>query len=124
MSCADLRLDEYLDGELDVPVRAEVERHLASCAACRGVLEESRRLESLLLKSAPAGAAPDSDRFVQVIRSRSRRRWGWGSAAAAAVMLGVLSIVLSSLPRGTADVRAEPPGGVRNHLWTNVWSLG
>ena len=61
MSCADFRLDEYLDGELDVPARAEVERHLASCAACRGELEESRRLESLEARARElAAAAQDS----------------------------------------------------------------
>lgn len=107
MSCADLRLDEYLDGELDPPARAEVEGHLAACATCRDELEKSRRLESLLLKAAPAGAAPDADTFVRSVHTRSRRTWGWGMALAAAAMLGILGIVLSSMPRGAVDVRAE-----------------
>ena len=104
MTCADVRLDEYLDGELDDPVRGEIDRHLDSCASCREELERSRRLESLLKKSVPSGAAPDTDRFLQAVQSRSRRRGGWVFGLAAAALLGVLSIVLSSLRSRPVDV--------------------
>ena len=63
MTCAELRLDEYLDGELAEAERAVVEAHLASCAACRTERERSTKLEAVL-RSVPAGAAPDADRRV------------------------------------------------------------
>ncbi len=107
MTCADVRLDEYLDGELDECALRGVEAHIAACSGCRGELEKSRGLVALLRKAVPSGATPDTDRFLQGVHARSRRRGGWAFAAAAAVLLGILSVVLSSLPRGTADVRAE-----------------
>jgi len=72
MNCADLRLDEYLDGELAEADRAAAERHLESCAACRAELERSRKLEGVL-RSVSVGAAPDADRFVQSVKARARR---------------------------------------------------
>ncbi len=107
MSCAGVRLEEYLDGELGPDVRGEVESHLASCAPCRGELDGLRRLERLLL-AAPAGAPPDAERLVAGIRARSRRGRGrWIGAAAAAA--GLAAIVTLSLPerRPAIDVRAE-----------------
>ncbi len=104
MSCADVRLDEYFDGELEGADRAAVEAHLSSCAGCRSDLERSRRLEDVL-RSVPAGAAPDADRFVQSVRLRSRtsafRRWSL--AAAAVVVAGILG-ALALVPRGGKDV--------------------
>lgn len=107
MNCADVRLDEFLDGELGEAARSGVERHLASCADCRGELEKSRRLESLLARSVPAGAAPDTDRFLRLVQARSRRRTGWGLALAASALIGVLSIVVSALRARPVDVGAE-----------------
>ncbi len=96
MTCADVRLDEYLDGELGEADRRGAEAHLAACGACREELERSRRLERLLVSVPAAGKAPDADRFLVEVRSRSRRRFGWGVAAAAALLLGVLAFLLSS----------------------------
>jgi hypothetical protein len=106
MNCADLRLDEYLDGELGEPDRAAVERHLESCAACRAERERSLKLEGVL-RSVSVGAAPDADRFVQSVKARSRRpSFGpWALAAAALIAAAGLTIVLS--PAGRLDVRAE-----------------
>src|SRR5512144_425548 len=38
------RLSEYLDGELDIAQRAELEAHLAGCDACRATLADLRRV--------------------------------------------------------------------------------
>lgn len=105
MNCADVRLDEYLDGELGEPERAVVEGHVASCAACRGELDQSKKLEAVL-RSVSVGAAPDADQFVRSVRTRSRRsRFGlWGGAAAAAVMGVTLLWLLSVPPRGGKEV--------------------
>ncbi len=106
MSCADLRLDEYLDGELAEADRAAVERHLESCAACRAEGERSRKLESVL-RSVSVGAAPDADRFVQSVKARSRRpSFGpWGLAAAA--LIAVAGLYATYAPAARVDVRAE-----------------
>ena len=89
MTCAELRLDEYLDGELAEADRAVVEAHLASCAACRSESERSKKLEKVL-RSVSVGAAPDADLFVASVRARSaaRRSWiPWALAAAAAMLI-------------------------------------
>lgn len=105
MNCADLRLDEYLDGELADADRRTAEEHLSSCAACRKELERSRKLD-VLLRKVPAGAAPDADRFLHAVRARSRRPW-WPMAAAAAAMLGVLTLILPSVrTRSPEEIRA------------------
>lgn len=41
------RLSEYLDGELSPSERSACDAHLASCAACRGVLEEIQLVTTL-----------------------------------------------------------------------------
>jgi len=105
MSCADVRLDEYFDGELEGADRAVVEAHLLACDDCRSDLERSRRLEDVL-RSVPAGAAPDADRFVQSVQRRSRPfpfRF-WGLAAAAAVVTVALSWTLTFPARGGKEV--------------------
>jgi hypothetical protein len=106
MICADVRLDEYLDGELAEADRAVVDGHLASCAACRAELEQSRKLEKVLL-SVSTGAAPDADRFVQSLRARSRRPAlrPWSIAAAAVLLISLAAgLVLRDRP---VDVRAQ-----------------
>lgn len=107
MNCADLRLDEYLDGELAEADRGPVERHLESCEACRTELERSRKLEGVL-RSVTVGAAPDADRFVQSVKARSRRpSFGpWALAAAALIVAAVLYAAVLA-PAGSVDVRAE-----------------
>jgi hypothetical protein len=106
MSCADVRLDEYLDGELADADRAIVDGHLASCAACRAELEQSRKLEKVL-KSVPSGAAPDADRFVQSVRARSRRNSAARWSIAAAALIAVAGLGLLTFRGGPVDVRAE-----------------
>jgi hypothetical protein len=106
MNCVELRLDEYLDGELAGADRAAVEDHLASCAACRSELERSKKLEAVL-RSVPSGEAPDADRFLQALRTRSRRsseaRW----ALAAAALIAAAGLTMVAFREDPVDVRAE-----------------
>lgn len=52
MSCPEeLTLLIFADGELDSGGAAEVERHLATCAACRGALSELRAEDALLAEA-------------------------------------------------------------------------
>lgn len=105
MNCADLRLDEYFDGELAEADRAVVDGHLASCAVCREELERSRKLEKVL-RSVATGATPDADRFVQSVRARSRRPAASRWALAAAALFAVAGLAVVAF-RGPVDVRAE-----------------
>jgi hypothetical protein len=121
MNCADVRLDEYLDGELAEAARREVEAHLEACAGCREEFQKSGRLEKLLLSAAPRGAAPDADRFLVAVRARTRRRlrWEWAAAAAAALVaalavwpgrtspVDVTAELRSYAERPTAEVEAR-----------------
>lgn len=106
MTCTDMRLDEYLDGELAERDRAVADGHLASCAACRAELEQSRKLEKVLL-SVSTGAAPDADRFVQSVRARSRRSSAVRWAIAAAALIAVAGLGILSFRNGPVDVRTE-----------------
>jgi anti-sigma factor RsiW len=60
MNCDEMLplLDGYLDGELDLALSLETERHIAACAACAAALESRRQLSSLLRTTAPYYTAP------------------------------------------------------------------
>jgi len=51
-------LHAYVDGELDLANTRETERHLQSCADCRGTEKAIRELRSALTSDAPAYRAP------------------------------------------------------------------
>lgn len=57
-------LSSYLDGEVPLEERKEIEDHIESCLQCRGRLEEERRIKVLLEKKIPRVRAP------QVLRER------------------------------------------------------
>ena len=38
----DAAITDYIDGTLDLRERAEIDRHLESCAACRRLVEDFR----------------------------------------------------------------------------------
>ena len=50
MACAETRplLDAYFDSELDLPTALNVERHVAECASCAGILRNLNRLRDEL----------------------------------------------------------------------------
>ena len=65
MNCAAVGkwIDALLDGELDPKNAAEVEGHLASCAACKQRYEAKRALSSNMRRLELSYAAPDSLRL-------------------------------------------------------------
>ena len=119
------RVSAYLDGELGPAERAEVEAHLAVCAACAALLED---LAAVGAEAAglPA-AAPEGyfDRFPSRVVARlraadARRRpfrlpvWTW-AAAAALVLAAVTPLTLRgrrapAAPATGADIQAVPRG--------------
>src|SRR5512143_1176705 len=62
MNCtaARSRLHPYLDKELDLPSLVEIDRHLASCSACRATFAEHSALVSGVRRHATYHAAPDT----------------------------------------------------------------
>lgn len=51
-------VSDYLEGQLDIVRRAEVEKHLAACAECRALLAEVRRAYELCHSAADLEPAP------------------------------------------------------------------
>jgi anti-sigma factor RsiW len=103
-------LNELVDGTLGPAERADIERHLATCAECQMVVDDLRDLRraiaSLELREPPAGMWPRIERVLhrmrgdgaQAFQASDRRsgavftrlkgeRFRWASAAAAAVIL-------------------------------------
>ncbi len=62
MICEDrcVQLTLYLDAELDVRERSDVDAHLASCADCRRKVHSAVRFRNALKRSAPLYVAPNS----------------------------------------------------------------
>lgn len=111
MNCEQLtnHIDEYMDGSLDAADSAGLERHVASCDACRQTVERERRLRCALENygetSMPAPAATFYDQaLLQAAhrgdRQQRRQSWlrGFGSAVAAGLALWVMSSVLLTSP--------------------------
>ena len=54
----DAQVNEYVDRVMDEAARAEVERHLASCAGCRGAIEETRAVVTTAQREGASVTAP------------------------------------------------------------------
>jgi anti-sigma factor RsiW len=129
--CTRLRLlvQAELDGELSVAEAAEVEAHLASCAACRRVRAELASL-SRRLREVPRYAAPETlRRALQAqaapvpaipLRPRSRVYVGFAAATAMAIAAGVVLLLPASdeLADQTvaSHIRALQPGHLTDVL--------
>jgi len=99
MDCTEIRsrLHAYLDQELELPGAMEVDRHLASCEACKSIYAEQTALRSAVRSNATYHNAPSG--LAQRIRARvrpkdeSKPRFRWqqwfpmGAAVAATALL-------------------------------------
>lgn len=109
-----LRLDDYVDGSLVADEKAEVEAHLATCAACRAELESLRALLARAT-SLPRTMPPPARVWTAIeseIQTRraplafpARSRFSVPLLAAAAVVLMLLSSGVTALllRRATPD---------------------
>ncbi len=126
----DGQLHAYLDGQSgqDGQTRQQMERHLAECAACRGRLEEARRVRdrarAILAGAGPANlTVPPFDAVVQRAARGGRTRRGfrpmvplaWAASVALAVTVGWYARGLlrggeagSIVATREGDVRAAP----------------
>jgi len=74
MRCEELRIliSDYLDGELDVEVCAEFERHVAHCDRCQIVIRTTRRTISIYRQRPPQ---PVPDETARRLREALRALW-------------------------------------------------
>lgn len=82
---------EYLAGRLNARAKAEVDRHLAGCAECRGLYAAWR------VEDAPLGLAPGVLAELREGRPASAREtsprvvhWHWWGAAAAVLLIALV----------------------------------
>ena len=121
----EIRLSEWLDGELDRAGQEAMLDHLVGCSGCRDFYREGRGLAGLLaaVGSPAAAAAPSPDVWRRIERSARRPAWrplagwgermrrlpirGWAAAAAAAVVLVALGSLLQPPGRPVISPPAE-----------------
>jgi anti-sigma factor RsiW len=114
MTCADRRtaLDAYLDGDLPVDARRDLDEHLEQCDACRAELEARRALRQTLrgafLRSpslGPGEAFLARTRGTLLAEDRRTRpaQWAavgdWLGVAAAFLLVAGLAWLVNSIPR-------------------------
>jgi anti-sigma-K factor RskA len=118
-----LALTDYIDGTLGTDERAEIERHLASCATCRQIVEESRAIKSvagsLELREPPVRSWARLERAIKLEERphaprRSTKWWqpkplGWLAAAAGLVL--ATAVGLKYMPTRTQQ---PPPAQTTN----------
>jgi len=68
------RLSEYLDGELDPALCAEMDTHLGGCAPCEAFLESLRRTIAVVERLPVPAIPPDLRR--ELIEAASRLKKG------------------------------------------------
>ena len=75
------KLVEYLDGELIVAMRADLEAHLDKCAGCRAELRDLRETFSLIAQiPAPEPSEAFWHQYLREIRQKAERVPWWTSA--------------------------------------------
>ena len=104
MNCEEANhlLDAYLDGELDLGRRLELEPHLSLCPSCQTLLQESEEFRSFFAATAPRFKAPLQLRAKVLAKMRSEQakqnlaflRQPWVYAAAVVLSLSMASIFL------------------------------
>jgi hypothetical protein len=112
------RLSAFLDGELPVSERAEVEGHLRECAACARELEELAAVDALA-RELPVMAPPGYFEALPArVRTRVRRRPRaaplalWAAAAAAVLVAVVAPLTLQrARPHVEPAAQARPDQG-------------
>jgi hypothetical protein len=76
-----IKLGAYLDGELNTQERAEVERHLVTCADCRQELDEIKHLSGMLHEARMPEFTSATDFKAQVMLQLPRRDMAAPSAS-------------------------------------------
>jgi hypothetical protein len=118
MSCATYR-DASMEAALGAPASPELEKHLATCAACREALERDRallaRMDGEVADTLSARPSPELLFRIgqRVSRAADSRTWipRWLLAAAAVCGIGIVSMQLfrrgEPRPPGAAPIATE-----------------
>jgi len=107
MSCPEHELlSAVADGELERSLRAEIERHLSTCAPCRRFVEEMRDLEACGRSSLRAISVKTRPELLEVSHLSTRRSVMRPIAlAAAAVVLVTVSVAVWLIALRTQEPR-------------------
>jgi anti-sigma factor RsiW len=130
-------IQDLLDNRLDAPMRAEVERHLESCAECRREFEALRWTKLFAAKQFAAKEAPpelrqnilrtlkaDDGRPEAVAPGRAQKLKPILAWAAALVALGILALILIPRQRGLPEVIARDFRAYQSHKLTLELNTG
>jgi anti-sigma factor RsiW len=108
-------LNEYIDGSADSRDLAEIERHLADCSVCRGVVADLVELKHAASELSGRGIDPPDRVWASVSHAIGRERprsirpgWIWLGAAAVLVLAVAAGIRLNRVPAATLGVDAPP----------------
>ena len=104
-----LKLDDYVDGQMDPAGKATLAAHIENCGDCRALLEDERQLrESLKDYGASRMPHPDAAFFDRALAKaaqngtrRQRNRWimtGVGGTIAAGLVLWMLGGAFLNMP--------------------------
>lgn len=115
-------IGDYVLGDLEAPLAAQLEEHLAGCTPCRVEVDELAGVARALQAAAPetlalqdaamAQPSPGLERRIlrQVRRERRRERPRWllqaGAGLAAAALVGAVTVLI--LPRPPSSPPQEP----------------
>jgi anti-sigma factor RsiW len=115
MNCEEANhlLDAYLDGELDLGQRLELEPHLSLCPSCQNLLQESEEFQSFFAATAPRFKAPPQLRAKVLAKMQSeqakqnlaflRQPWVY---AAAVLVLGLCALTIF-IPDNAKEVSGQ-----------------
>jgi len=118
MSCPDRveQISAHVDGELDLPTRKELERHLAACASCSTRLAELRALSKSIRENA-SRPAPDEERLrilgdslraeTAIPESRVAAFARTALVAAAAAVVAWIGAIWATRPTAEARIASE-----------------
>ncbi|GCE07432.1 anti-sigma factor family protein [Dictyobacter aurantiacus] len=129
MNCTEAQrfLHAYLDNELDIAYSVEIERHLATCAACRESYDGYQALRAAIKGGPLYFTAPPQlrQRVSSSLHLRDRATfitratlWRGLSVAAACLIVAALAVLLTGLWRGGPTT---PPGGGGSALSQQVF---
>jgi predicted anti-sigma-YlaC factor YlaD len=113
----DAQVNEYVDRVMDEAARAEVERHLASCAQCRVAVDETRAVVTTAQREGAAVTAPAelwpmvaaSTIHLAAIRRQVLASLRGVLIVGALVLVGATAVVTWKVARWTAARAAPAP---------------
>ena len=118
MRCDQPALSRYLDGDLTLPARRELENHLAGCDVCRRELAELRMVDEVLSEWGTVQVPVSSTSDREVLSAVDRRRRlaplfalsRMTPAAVGSCIAAVLVFMTFNLAGIHQDRFAHPPG--------------